>query len=49
MVTTTPRKDTDMRPIKDLICRYPDWLRRHAHRTMLLAMVRRLNAERKSI
>jgi hypothetical protein len=37
----------DMHEIKQIIRRNPDWLRRRAHRAMLLAMVRRMNAERK--
>jgi hypothetical protein len=40
-------KTDDMHEIKQLIRRNPDWLRRRAHRAMLLAMARRLNAERK--
>jgi hypothetical protein len=34
-----------MHEIKQLIRRNPDWLRRRAHRAMLLAMVRRMNAK----
>jgi hypothetical protein len=31
-----------MNEIKELIRRNPDWLRRRAHRAMLLAMIRRI-------
>jgi len=37
----------DLPALKSIIRRNPDWLRRRAHRAMLLAMVRRMNAERK--
>jgi len=37
-----------MSEIKAIIRRNPGWLRRRAHRDMLLAMVRRVNRERKN-
>ena len=37
----------DIKHALESIRRNPDWLRRRAHRAMLLAMVRRMNAERK--
>jgi hypothetical protein len=35
-----------MNEIKAIIRRNPDWLRRRAHRGMLLAMVRRINRDK---
>jgi hypothetical protein len=43
----THQKENDLPALKAIIRRNPDWLRRRAHRAMLLAMVRRLNAEKK--
>jgi len=38
-------KADDLHALKAIIRRNPDWLRRRAHRAMLLAMVRRMNAK----
>ena len=43
----TKHRSNDMNEIKALIRKYPDWLRRRAHRHMLLAMVRRINRQRR--
>jgi hypothetical protein len=40
---------TIMSEIKAIIRRNPDWLRRRAHRDMLLAMVRRINREKSTL
>jgi hypothetical protein len=37
-----------MTDLKAIIRRNPQWLRRPAHRAMLLAMVRRIRAERRA-
>jgi len=38
-----------MSEVKAIIRRNPDWVRRRAHRDMLLAMVQRINSERKTL
>jgi hypothetical protein len=43
----TKERATIMSEIKAIIRRNPDWVRRRAHRDMLLAMVQRINRERK--
>jgi lipoate synthase len=46
MKTETKHRRNDMNEIKAIISRNPDWLRRRAHRDMLLAMVQRINRDK---